>query len=242
MLLKYTGSAPFPVNAVTRMLVYCYLAWDWIVQVEEAGFPFSFPVHFSVPCRLSQTSVVRTAEPKVPSDLKHWLSRWDGPGRAAAYGTKWVLQALQESLPRGNCFQRQTITGEMEKVEICARRTHRKICSEHTLVWINNSLPLSVKLDFMARPWQAVTESTIKVAGVAVFHGAARWTVAEKNWLVTWILINWPAENYDDVFEIMIYRRKASPTEYLADLFKNCDYTRQAAVFIVWGGELLMSL
>lgn len=68
-----------------------------------------------------------------------------------------------------------------EKVEICAKGTHSKICSEHRLVWINNSLPLSVKLDFMARPWQAVTESTIKVAGVAIFHGTARWTVAEKN-------------------------------------------------------------
>lgn len=84
----------------------------------------------------------------------------------------------------------------------------------------------------MGRPWRAETESSIKVAGVAIFHGIASWTLAEKKNDLSWVLINWPAENYDDVFEIMIYRRKASPSQHWADLFKNSDPTRQAAVFI----------
>lgn len=37
------------------------------------------------------------------------------------------------------------------------------------------------------------------------------WTVVEQNQLVTWILANWQAENYDDVTVMMIYGRKASP-------------------------------
>jgi hypothetical protein len=32
----------------------------------------------------------------------------------------------------------------------------------------------------MGRPWRAETESSIKVAGVAIFHGIASWTLAEK--------------------------------------------------------------
>lgn len=153
------------------MLACCSLVRSWTVgwhgRCSWALLLLLLPLCIS----LSLTADSKAGSQSCRAESTKWLrkpllSHWGGLRGAAAHGLNQVLWALGKLWLKKNSSRSRTLARRRKKNRnLCQMNAQKnmKIWSEHRFVWINNSLPRYVKLDFVLKYRVAISRAIARL-------------------------------------------------------------------------------